>query len=281
MNAVFQGPYLNHLPSQHEDVVPRYVRLVRVAKGREKTLLSSPALFTMSFQGFTGSRGAQLGRLSNQLKDRFDATKASFRTDLSSPENRRRAVLYERWFDHGFLRKFWTNMFEIAPGVWRSNHPTAKRFPALTARGIHTIISLRGSTTTPWALLEKEACTRHGIRLETVALKSQSAPNRRDLQALIGLFRSVEKPVLFHCKSGADRTGLASVMYLLVIENQPLEQARKMLSWRYAHLSWTKAGVLDMLLDDFATSARHDFEDWLGHDYDARALQKKFESKSR
>jgi protein tyrosine phosphatase (PTP) superfamily phosphohydrolase (DUF442 family) len=222
-----------------------------------------------------------LGRLSSRLKDRFDATKASFRTDLSTPENRRCAVIYERWFDHGFLRRYWTNMFEIAPGVWRSNHPTAARFTALAQQGIQTIITLRGNRTTPWALLENEACTRLGLRLETLALRSQRAPSRHDLQTLIELFRSVGKPVLFHCKSGADRTGLASVIFLLVIEKQPLAQARKMLSWRYAHLSCTKAGVLDMLLDDFAASAGPDFEDWLEHDYDARALQAKFESKGR
>jgi protein tyrosine phosphatase (PTP) superfamily phosphohydrolase (DUF442 family) len=222
-----------------------------------------------------------LGRLSSRLKDRFDATKASFCTDLSTPENRRCAVIYERWFDHGFLRRYWTNMFEIAPGVWRSNHPTAARFTALAQQGIQTIITLRGNPTTPWAVLENEACTRLGLCLEIVALRSQRAPSRHDLQTLIELFRSVGKPVLFHCKSGANRTGLASVIFLLVIEKQPLAQARKMLSWRYAHLSWTKAGVLDMLLDDFAASAGPDFEDWLEHDYDAHSLQAKFESKGR
>jgi protein tyrosine/serine phosphatase len=189
--------------------------------------------------------------------------------------------MYERWFDHGFLRKYWTNMIEIAPDVWRSNHPTAARFKTLARQGIRTIISLRGSHTEPWALLEKEACKRLGLRLETVALRSQSAPNCRDLQVLIDLFRSVEKPLLFHCKSGADRTGLASVIYLLVIEKQPLTEARKMLSWRYAHLSWTKAGVLDMLLDDFAASANPDLESWLTQEYDAGALQAKFVAEGR
>jgi protein tyrosine phosphatase (PTP) superfamily phosphohydrolase (DUF442 family) len=258
-------------------ILPNH-RCVRAATRGEKRLLSSPALFTMSSQTISGSRGTMLGRLSSRLKDRFDATKASFRTDLSTPENRRRAVIYERWFDHGFLRRYWTNMFEIAPGVWRSNHPTAARFTALAQQGIQTIITLRGNRTTPWALLENEACTRLELRLETVALRSQRAPSRHNLQTLIDLFRSVEKPVLFHCKSGADRTGLASVIYLLVIEKHPLAQARKMLSWRYVHLSWTKAGVLDMLLDDFAASSYSDFEDWLEHDYDAARLQAKFEA---
>jgi hypothetical protein len=53
------------------------------------------------------------------------------------------------------------------------------------------------------------------------------------------------------------------------------------LSWRYAHLSWTKAGVLDMLLDDFAASANPDLESWLTQEYDAGALQAKFVAEGR
>jgi len=225
-----------------------------------------------------GKRGGQVSNWAKRLSERFRVAKAAYRTDLSSPENRRKAIAYERWFDHGFLRGPWTNMYQIAPGVWRSNHPTAARFERLAARGIRTIITLRGRGKAPWALLEREACARLGITLESVSLQSRKAPNRVELQALIALFRSVEKPFVMHCKSGADRAGLASAIYLIVIMGEPVSSARRMLSLRYAHLKWSKTGVLDMLLDDFA-AAGGDFEEWLAVTYDKDDLQRRFDAR--
>ncbi|MBT8411119.1 MAG: tyrosine-protein phosphatase [Octadecabacter sp.] len=214
-----------------------------------------------------------------RLADRFRTYRTSLRTDLSTPDNRRRALAYQRWMDHGFLRVYWTNMHQIAPDVWRSNHPTPDRFARLSDMGIRTIVSLRGSATAPWALLEQEACAAAGITLETVALQSRAAPPKAELQKLIALFRRVEKPLLIHCKSGADRAGLASAIYLLVIEQRPLAQARRMLSLRYIHLKWSKTGVLDLLLDTFEASGEPDFEVWLDRDYDAAALQAAFQAR--
>lgn len=201
------------------------------------------------------------------------------RTDLSTPENRRRAESYVRWFDHGILRVFWTNQHEIAPGVWRSNHPSPDRIAKQAASGIRTIITLRGRGQAPWALLEREACAAHGITLEGVALQSRKAPAKAQLQELIALFRSTERPMLMHCKSGADRAGLASAIYLMVIEGKPVAEARKMLGARFIHFHWTKTGVLDLLLDHFEAADEPDFETWLARDYDADALQADFDAR--
>jgi hypothetical protein len=51
-------------------------------------------------------------------KDRFRAWKQGFRpTDISTPENRRRAETYTRWFDHGAFRNLWHNKSQFAPGA--------------------------------------------------------------------------------------------------------------------------------------------------------------------
>ncbi|NBD29283.1 MAG: protein tyrosine phosphatase [Alphaproteobacteria bacterium] len=197
---------------------------------------------------------------------------------LTDDASRRAARRYVRWIDHGFLRNLWHNQSEFAPGAWRSNYPDEARIAALAERGIRSIITLRGAGRNPWYLLEQEACTRHGIALYNVALKARTAPRKIELQNLIALFRRIERPVLIHCKSGADRAGLASAIYLMVIEGEPLANARRMLSPRYLHFKWTETGVLDMLLDDFAASGAADFETWLAGDYDAEALQARFES---
>ncbi|WP_322866471.1 protein tyrosine phosphatase [Aquicoccus sp. G2-2] len=204
--------------------------------------------------------------------------KASFRTDLSTPENRRRARFYMLWYDHEFLRLPWTNFARVAEGVFRSNHPPRKRLEAYKRRGIHTIISLRNNTDTP-SLLENEACTELGLTLIHMPLSARSAPPRDRLLGLIELFERIEKPFVMHCKSGADRASLASAIYLLTQENASVAEARKMLSPRFIHFKWTKTGILDHILDTYeARNAARPiaFGDWLEQEYDSTALQAEF-----
>jgi protein tyrosine/serine phosphatase len=87
-----------------------------------------------------------------------------------------------------------------------------------------------------------------------------------------------------HCKSGADRAGLASAIYLMVMMGQDVDAARKMLSPRYIHLRFTKTGVLDMMLDHYAArnaASPIGFEDWIDREYDADALQAAFDAGRR
>jgi protein tyrosine/serine phosphatase len=198
---------------------------------------------------------------------------------IADATDRRRAQRYVHWVDHGFLRNLWHNQSEFAPGAWRSNYPDDPRIARLAQMGIRSIITLRGTGPSPFYLLEQESCARHDIALHGVALRSRAAPRKEAMQAMIALFRQVERPLLIHCKSGADRAGLAAAIYLMVIEGEAPDRARRMLSARYIHFRWTRTGVLDMLLDDFAASGVPDFETWLARDYDAAALQARFEAR--
>jgi len=204
----------------------------------------------------------------------------SYNTDLSTPENRRRAHIYNLWFDHAVLRGIWTNQFEVAPGVWRSNHPTQKRFATMKKMGIKSILNLRGSAGAAHYLTEKESCAALGLSLVDVTLHARYAAPPNDIQAVINAFRTIEKPFVMHCKSGADRAGFASAIYLMVIEGRPVAEARQMLALRFLHVKRSRTGVLDYILDLF--EARHAqtgimFEDWVQTEYDNAAVQADFE----
>ena len=67
-------------------------------------------------------------RLAQIFKGWEQRLQRHYHANLSSPDNRRRALIWNRWLDHGILRVLWTNQFQIAPGVWRSNHPPQSRF---------------------------------------------------------------------------------------------------------------------------------------------------------
>lgn len=205
--------------------------------------------------------------------------RASYNTDLSTPENRRRAHIYNLWFDHAVLRKFWTNFYPVAPGVYRSNQPTHERFVRLKAQGIRTILNLRGAAGAAHYLVEEESCARLGLPLVNCTLHARFAAPPEDILAVIRAFREIEKPFVMHCKSGADRAGFASAIYLLVIEGRPMAEARKMLSVKYLHLKHSKTGVLDYLFDVYeARNAQSpiSFEDWVATEYDNEKVQADF-----
>ena len=214
--------------------------------------------------------------LRKKLKDWERDLRASYNVDLSTPENRRRAEIYNKWFDHAILRGIWTNFFQIAPGAYRSNHPTHERFVKMKEMGIKSVLNLRGAGGAAHYLVEEESCRQLGLTLVNCNLLARDAASRENLIKVIDAFRSIEKPFVMHCKSGADRAGLASAMYLMVIEGQPVEEARRMLSPKYVHLKFTKTGILDHTLDVYA--ARHaetgiGFEDWVRQEYNADAIR--------
>jgi len=191
------------------------------------------------------------------------------------------AERYARWHDHGILRVFWRNFDQIAPGVYRSNHPTPRRFAQAHAMGITTILNLRGASDEPGYRLEKDICASLGITLIDIGLSARRVPPRDRLQDLIGIFRRIDKPFLMHCKSGADRAGLASAIWLMVIEGHSATQARRMLSLRYLHIRWSQTGVLDHLLDSYIARNQRDpigFEDWVATAYDHRVIQSQFDA---
>ena len=66
------------------------------------------------------------------------------------------------------------------------------------------------------------------------------------------LFESIEYPALMHCKSGADRAGLMSVLYKLLREKVPFEQAVEQLSLKYLHVKHGKTGMLDAFFQAYA-----------------------------
>lgn len=200
--------------------------------------------------------------------------------DLVDPGQRRRAFWAYQFMDHAILRHLWSNFDQIAPGVYRSNQPAHWRLKRYREMGIRTVLYLRASSE-KWAFhFERESLEALGMTMINVPLHSRSAPTREAMLTLIDTFRTIERPFLMHCKSGADRAGLASAVYLMVIEGKDVAAARRMLSMRYIHLRFTKTGVLDLMLDQYAAQQARTgigFADWIAQDYDPDALQTAFD----
>lgn len=148
---------------------------------------------------------------------------------------------------------------------------------------IQRVVTLRGGQTVAPNRLEVEACDRLGLTLIQIPLSAKRAPKRENLIKLFDVFDETEEPTLFHCKSGADRTGLAAAMFLIYKHNVPGYEAKQELSLKRLHAKWTKAGVLDLLLADAIEAETRDvpLRQWIETEYRQDETNRRFLAMSR
>jgi protein tyrosine/serine phosphatase len=181
--------------------------------------------------------------------------------------------------DHGIVRVLYGNRARVSPKLWRSAQPTPAQIAWFAAQGGRTIVNLRGGREHGSWPLEKEACERHGIALVDFIVRSREAPERDAILSAKAFFDDVEYPILVHCKSGADRAGLFSALYLLVHESRTVAEARRQLSLRFGHFRFAKTGILDAFLDAYAHEGEAKglgFLEWAERIYDPVTLAERF-----
>jgi protein tyrosine/serine phosphatase len=86
-------------------------------------------------------------------------------------------------------------------------------------------------------------------------------------------------PGLVHCKSGADRAGLAAGLFVL-IRGGTVAAAMRQLSWRFGHIRQSKTGILDDFFALYAKTGegKKPFLDWVREDYDEDGLRAAFKA---
>jgi protein tyrosine/serine phosphatase len=195
----------------------------------------------------------------------------------------------ERWdawlnllfVDFSIIRAAFWNLHEIVPGVWRAAQPMPHHLRWAKRHGIKTIVNLRGRRDNCGSyIMEREACREVGLTLVDFPIRSRQPLERPTLLAALELFDKLEYPILIHCKSGADRAGFMSTLYMYLKGGQTLRQAmKKQLSLRYGHLKQAKTGVIDYFFERYLADNEKSpisLRDWVSTVYDRAALQKDF-----
>ncbi len=185
--------------------------------------------------------------------------------------------------DHGFVRAIYPNRHRVAPDGWRSSQPAPHDIALFARQGIRTIVNLRGARDCGSYRLERASCQRYGIKLIDCPTKSREAPSAIFFREAGALFDGIDYPVLMHCKAGADRVGLMSVLYLILAKACPPEQAIRELSLRYGHIKQARTGVLTAVVQAYIRHASLkpvDFLKWVETHYDAQAVTADFRSRS-
>ncbi|MEM6761776.1 MAG: sulfur transferase domain-containing protein [Pseudomonadota bacterium] len=212
------------------------------------------------------------------MRRRRNARRERWKRPLATPKDRREAWASLMLSDHGFLRLIYRNRHQVTPQLWRSAQPAPADIAWARRAGIRTVVSLRGDGF-GGDLLEREACAREGLAFQRIVMWSRGAPPLESLRAAIELFPAMEKPVLLHCKSGADRAGLGAALFQIIVEGATVAQARRQLSLRYGHIAQARTGILDAFLDAYAATgeaAGIGFSEWVETIYDPAALKEAF-----
>jgi protein tyrosine/serine phosphatase len=202
-----------------------------------------------------------------------------YQGDITTARGRLLAWVDALFVDHAVFRLAWSNLASVAPGrLYRCNHPTPARLAALTRRlGLKTLINLRGPTGNGSDALSREAAALLGLDFIDMALESRGAPQRDRILRLHGIYSTMRAPALLHCKSGADRAGLAAGLFVL-FEGGTARDALRQLSLRFGHIRQAKTGILDAFFLRWQREGegRKPFLDWVREDYDEAALRRDF-----
>jgi hypothetical protein len=149
---------------------------------------------------------------------------------------------------------FFGNFGVVEPDrVYRSAQPDGD-FRRLAARyHLASVLNLRGGTPDDaWYVEEVSATRESGIAFYDFPMSATRRPQRRELLILLDLFERCSYPLLIHCKSGSDRTGLAAALYLMSRKAVPPEQALGAFSLQYGHIPLFGPEHLHEPLEEYA-----------------------------
>jgi hypothetical protein len=92
---------------------------------------------------------------------------------------------------------------------------------------------------------EIEVCRELNIVHYDLRLSADRKPSSHKIDRLIAILKTAPRPVLIHCKAGADRTGLAAALWKVIVDREPKSRAKKQLSLRFGHMPFGPTTAMD------------------------------------
>ena len=202
------------------------------------------------------------------------------RGNLKGPFNKLVSYLDITFSDHGLFRLFWRSWGELPGKMYRCNQP----YPFQLSRdikkyNIKSILNLRGERNCSSYFLEKEFCDKNKVSLYNFPVSSRDLPSKKKVLDFFKLLNKIQYPCIMHCKSGADRAGLASVLYMIYKQKKDVSVAIEQLNFKHLHIKYAKTGILDFFFNHaikIEKNGHKEFIDWVKNDYNKDKLKNKF-----
>jgi protein tyrosine phosphatase (PTP) superfamily phosphohydrolase (DUF442 family) len=140
--------------------------------------------------------------------------------------------------------------------VYRCAQPSADDLRLYREKyGIKTVVNLRGPWKgKDWYDDEHRVCDQMGVDVVDINLVNHQIPPLAELKRLVQTLDDAPRPILLHCRQGADRTALASAIARL-LAGDSVEQAKREYSIAYGHTGLAHGSHLPNLFNLYA--------DWL------------------
>ena len=110
--------------------------------------------------------------------------------------------------------------------------------------GIKSIIDLEGQSNKAWYKDEVSISKDKGINHYTLSLPAHGTITKSQLTKLIYILEHAPKPILVHCRSGSDRSGLASAISVIFSGATSFDAFEDQISWQYGVVSPTSVGYV-------------------------------------
>lgn len=136
------------------------------------------------------------------------------------------------------------NIHTVIPGqVYRSAQLSPEKLDSFVRQHhIQAVINLEGHSQEPWFLQEQQTLADDHVQLYNIGLPAKGLPPDQQFKKLVQVLLTTPKPILIHCKNGADRTGLASAIALILYQGADLTTAKQQIAWWYGALSPQSTG---------------------------------------
>jgi protein tyrosine/serine phosphatase len=142
------------------------------------------------------------------------------------------------------------NFHTVIPGsVYRSAQPLGEDIHRWTAKyGLKSVVNLRGGESDERVQGEVAAVAELKLDYYDIHLSNTKLPSADQLRELARVLETAPRPMLIHCKAGADRTSVAAVMARMALAGDDYQTASRQRSFYYLHFDADPdhvAGCLD------------------------------------
>ena len=147
------------------------------------------------------------------------------------------------------------NFHKVDKGVYRSAQLFSFNLPYyLEKHQIKSILNLRKirkEKNTSWYKDEVTIAKEMGVVRYDYPIADREEASIEQMDKIVEILKKAPKPLLIHCKAGADRTSLASALYLYAVKND--KDAERAISIKYGHFPWfgSKTGAMDRSFEKY------------------------------
>jgi len=121
---------------------------------------------------------------------------------------------------------------------------------------IKSMLNLRGASEKKWYKDELRITKEQGVVHYDFGIGDRGISTMEQMDTIIKIIKNAPKPILIHCKAGADRTSLVSALYLYALKHD--KDAAGQISIIYGHFPWlgSKTWAMDKSFELYRSRAQ-------------------------